>query len=231
MLHYHALYLHCSQADTQVPCGKLHNSKDHDDSSEESRARAIAPHFSQFLTRQNNSKLQQARDSAPRTQTCRAISWRRNATSSRATDCGRAHASSRSEEPSAMRGVLNHQGVAHATARSSATIVRRATARGLHQTKPENSQPRSRAKHPCRKAAAPAESRSGAPPPHRLRERARAKCQRHQSVAYSDGYGERQGPCTAWVDMYLSSLKEIYRWRDHEIYRGASYDCTGPGAS
>ena len=27
MLHYHALYVQCSQADTQVLCGKLHNSK------------------------------------------------------------------------------------------------------------------------------------------------------------------------------------------------------------
>ena len=45
MLHYHALHLQCSQADTQVLCGKPHNSKDHDDSTIESRARAIAPHL------------------------------------------------------------------------------------------------------------------------------------------------------------------------------------------
>ena len=45
MLHYHALYLQCSQADTQVLCGKLHNSKDHDVSTKETRARAIAPHL------------------------------------------------------------------------------------------------------------------------------------------------------------------------------------------
>ena len=128
MLHYHALYVQCSQADTQVLCGKLHNSKDHDDSTIESRARAIAPHFPQFLTRQNNSKLQQAKRednshrrkpfTEPETK-CKSL---------RATDCGRALVCSRSEEPSTLLGALHRQGEAHAAARSRATKVSRATA-------------------------------------------------------------------------------------------------------
>ena len=68
MLHYHALYLQCSQADTQVLCGKLHNSKDHDVSTKETRARAIAPHFPQFLTRQKIiQSCNRQREEVPRT--------------------------------------------------------------------------------------------------------------------------------------------------------------------
>ena len=128
MLHYHALYLQCSQADTQVLCGKLHNSKDHDDSTIESRARAIAPHFPQLLTRQNNSKLQQAKREGASHTHMPATQPETKCNTSRATNCGGALARSRSEEPSTMRGALHRQGEAHAAARSSATKVSRATA-------------------------------------------------------------------------------------------------------
>ena len=130
MLHYHALYLQCSQADTQVLCGKLHNSKDHDDSSKESRARAIAPHFPHFLTRQNYYKVATGkRREGVAHKACCAISQKHNASSQRVTGRGEALACSRSEEPSTMRGVPCRQGGAHAAAAcSSATITSRATA-------------------------------------------------------------------------------------------------------